>query len=196
MERWAGKVAVVTGASAGIGAEICKDLVKAGMIVAGLARRKDRVQALKLEIPSDARGKLYAVKCDITKDDDITKALGWVLFELGSIDVLINNAGIVRLGSVLDEGSEAGMRDTLQTNLWATVLFTKRAVEIMRRQKVIGGHVININSVVGHKVPPTAPGEKPVMNVYSASKHGVTAFTEVMRQEFNYDNLKYKITVI
>lgn len=194
MERWEGKVAVVTGASAGIGAEIVKDLVKAGMIVVGLARRKERVEALKKDIPSDAKGKLYAVKCDVSKDDDIVKAFGWIVFELGGIDVLVNNAGIVRTCSAMDEGNEDLLREVLQTNLWGLIMCTKKAVEIMKRKKVIGGHIININSIAGHSVPILSTG-KPYFNVYPSSKYGVTAFTEVLRQEFNFDNAKFKVTV-
>lgn len=198
MDRWRGKVAVVTGASSGIGAAICKDLVKAGMIVAGLARRKNRVEALKNEIPSDAPGKLYAVKCDISKDDDVVKAFGWILFELGGVDVLINNAGITRSVSITSEGNEEDLRAVLQTNLWGLIMCTKKAVEIMKRKNVIGGHIININSVVGHSVPYLSiPGfnQKPSFNVYPSSKYAITALNEVLRQEFNFDNAKYKITV-
>lgn len=194
MERWSGKVAVVTGASSGIGSAIVIDLVKAGMIVVGLARRKNRVEALKKEIPSNATGKLYAVKCDITKDDDIVKAFAWIVFELGAIDVLVNNAGVLSFGSLLEEGNEEKLKNTLQTNVWGLIMCTKKAVEIMKRKKIVGGHVININSVVGHKVI-RSYGRQPMTNVYSSSKFAVTALTEVLRQEFAFDNLKMKVTV-
>ncbi len=194
MERWAGKVAVVTGASSGIGAAIVVDLVKAGMIVVGLARRKNRVEALKKDIPSNATGKLYAVKCDITRDDDIVKAFGWIVFELGGIDVLVNNAGIAKLMSLLEEGNEESLKNTLHTNLWGLVACTKKAVEIMRRKKTVGGHFININSIVGHKVI-SSLGQQPVSNIYPASKFAVTALTEVLRQEFNFEKMKMKVTV-
>jgi len=197
MERWAGKVAVVTGASSGIGAAIVIDLVKAGMIVVGLARRKDRVIALKQEIPSNATGKLYPVKCDITKDDDIVKAFGWVVFELGGIDVLINNAGITRPMSLFEEGNEVALKTVLQTNVWGLVMCTKKTVEIMRRKKIVGGHVININSVVGHKVVnENRSGYQPQSNIYPASKFAVTALTEVFRQEFAFEDMKMKVTSI
>ncbi|XP_037045369.1 farnesol dehydrogenase-like [Bradysia coprophila] len=195
MERWSGKVAVVTGASSGIGAAIVIDLVKAGMIVVGLARRKDRVEALKKDIPSNATGKLYAVKCDITRDDDIVKAFGWIVFELGGIDVLVNNAGIVKMIPLLEEGNEDSLKSVLQTNLWGLVLCTKKAVEIMRRKKTVGGHIININSIAGHKVIGSF-GRQPVSNVYPCSKFGVTALTEVLRQEFAFENMKMKVTSI
>lgn len=68
MERWVGKVAVVTGASAGIGAAIAIDLSKAGMIVVGFARRVERIEELKALIPSSATGSLQAFKCDVLKE--------------------------------------------------------------------------------------------------------------------------------
>lgn len=64
----------------------------------------------------------------------------------------------------------------------------------MKREQVTGAHIININSVVGHKVHYNAT-RKPLLNVYPASKFGVTAFNEVLRQEFNFDELKFKVTV-
>lgn len=194
MERWSGKVAVVTGASSGIGSAIVVDLVKAGMIVVGLARRKDRVEALKKEIPSNSTGKLYAVKCDITKDDDIVKAFGWIVFELGGIDVLVNNAGIARAMSLIEEGNEDELKSVLQTNVWGLIMCTKKTVEIMRRKKIVGGHVVNINSIVGHKVLHNH-GQKPHTNVYTPSKFAVTALTEVLRQEFAFEDMKMKVTV-
>lgn len=170
------------------------DLVKAGMIVVGLARRKNRVEALKKDIPSNSKGKLYAVKCDITKDDDIVRAFGWIMFELGGIDVLVNNAGIGKGTSLLDEGNEEDLKSVLQTNVWGLIMCTKKTVEIMKRKKIVGGHVININSVVGHKVL-NFVGQKPQLNVYPASKFAVTALTEVLRQEFAFENMKMKVTV-
>ncbi|KAJ6642490.1 Farnesol dehydrogenase [Pseudolycoriella hygida] len=195
MERWSGKVAVVTGASSGIGSAIVVDLVKAGMIVVGLARRKNRVEDLKKQIPSNSTGKLYAVKCDITKDDDIVRAFGWIVFELGGVDVLVNNAGIVKLMPLLEEGNEDTLKSILQTNLWGLVMCTKKAVEIMKRKKIVGGHVININSVVGHKVIGSY-GQQPQVNVYPSSKFAVTALTEVLRQEFAFEKMNMKVTSI
>lgn len=198
MDRWINKVAVVTGASAGIGAAICKDLVRAGMIVVGLARRKERIEALRADIPSNATGKLYAFTCDVAKDDDIERAFAWIESELGAVHVLINNAGIVRMGTITGEGScEKDLQDTLRTNVWGTVQCTRKAVEIMKRKKIIGAHVILINSIVGHKVvqPLGGPGAHPTFNVYPVSKFGITALGQVLQQEFNADGLQYKLTV-
>lgn len=95
MERWNGRVAVVTGASSGIGAAICQELVKAGMIVCGLATRKDKVEQLRLSL-FGAEGQLNAVDCDITSEQSVKTAYTWIEKTYGGIDLLINNAGVVR----------------------------------------------------------------------------------------------------
>lgn len=95
MERWNGRVAAVTGATSGIGAAICQELVKAGMIVCGLSRRKDKVEQLRLSL-FGAEGQLNAVECDITNEQSVKQAYTWIEKTYGGIDLLINNAGVVR----------------------------------------------------------------------------------------------------
>lgn len=95
MERWEGRVVVVTGASSGIGAAICVELCQAGMIVCGLAKRKDKVEALRVRC-FGASGQLNAVECDITSEISVKQAYTWIEKTLGGIDMLVNNAGVVR----------------------------------------------------------------------------------------------------
>lgn len=195
MDRWLGKVAVVTGASSGIGAAIAIELVKSGLIVVGLARRKERVEQLRDQIPSDAKGKLHAFQCDVSDDGSIVEAFKWIESEFGAVHVLINNAGIAIFGRIIDEGNEEDLRSILQTNLWGAVLCTKKAVEIMKRHKVTGAHIVNMNSAAGHSVFHLVPGEPQNLSMYPPTKFGLRALTEVSRQEFNHDNLQFKVTV-
>lgn len=95
MERWEGKVAVVTGATSGIGASICTELCRSGMIVCGLARRKDKVEQLRASLFGSS-GQLNAVECDITSEQSVKQAFSWIEKTLGGIDLLVNNAGVVR----------------------------------------------------------------------------------------------------
>lgn len=95
MERWEGKIAVVTGASAGIGASIVELLAKAGLRVVALARRLERLEELAAKL-SGAKGTVYPKKCDLNKEEDILSVLDWADTELGGIDVLINNAGFAK----------------------------------------------------------------------------------------------------
>lgn len=192
MDRWIGKVAVVTGASAGIGAAIAIDLTKAGMIVIGLARRQERVDELKAQLPSTVTGVLHSYKCDVSDETQVIAAFAWIVAEFGGVDVLINNAGIVRTTQLIAPNNSKDVRDVLNTNVLALVWCTREAFASMKGRGV-DGHVVLINSVVGHIVP-VIPGT-PSINIYPPSKHAVTAMTEVLRQEFQAEGTKIKITV-
>ncbi|KAF4522426.1 hypothetical protein B566_EDAN012326, partial [Ephemera danica] len=93
MERWVGRVAIVTGASAGIGADIARLLAENGMRVVGVARRVHRVQELAEEMKG-CKGEIHAVHGDVTKEEDVLRVVKWTRDTLGGADVLVNNAGI------------------------------------------------------------------------------------------------------
>jgi len=99
MERWSGKVALVTGASAGIGAAIAEQLVLDGMKVVGLARRVERVEEIRDRLKG-AKGELYPYKGDVGKAEDIEAVFKWIKEKFGGIHVLVNNAGIARNGNI------------------------------------------------------------------------------------------------
>ncbi|KAF2897566.1 hypothetical protein ILUMI_08609 [Ignelater luminosus] len=188
MNRWKGKVVVVTGASAGIGAAITEALVVSGLKVVGLARRKERVEALAKHLENEP-GRLYAVKTDISNEEEVIGAFEWIKNNLGAISILINNAGIIR-GTNLIDGDTKMWKETLDTNVLGLCVATREAIRSMKDNN-IDGHIIHINSIAGHMVPPL-----PYFNVYPASKHAVTALTETLRQELNTFKSKIKITSI
>ena len=195
MNRWVGKVAVVTGASSGIGAAIVVDLVKAGVIVVGLARRVQRVEELRNKITLLESGKLYAVQCDVTKEEDIKKSFEWIETKLGGVDILVNNAGIIRQTNLLSPDNTVAIKEILDTNVMGVVLCTREAFKSMKKRSV-DGHIVIINSIIGHKVPYFG-GELPCTNMYPSSKFAVTAMTEVLRQELQMEGTKRtKITVL
>ncbi|XP_043266246.1 farnesol dehydrogenase-like [Colletes gigas] len=175
MDRWAGKVAVVTGASAGIGAAIVKQLVRNGMMVAGLARRVDKVKELA-ESLEDCSGKLHAVECDVSKEESVVSAFAWVQENLGPVNVLVNNAGMTKESSLI-EGSLEDWRTVFDTNVLGLCLCTREAVRSMRETGE-EGIVININSLAGERVP-FIPG----FSVYPASKRAVVALAQTLRHE-------------
>lgn len=193
MERWIEKTAVVTGASSGIGAAIVLDLVKAGVNVVGLARRKERIDALRDKIPATASGKLYAIKCDLTQETDIKNSFNWIEANLGGIDILINNAGIIKTMNLLDPQNTDNLRETIDTNVLGVVLCSREAFQSMKKRNV-NGHIIHINSCAGHKIPYFV-GLYPSFNIYPSTKFAVTAMTEVMRQELQSFDTKIKVTV-
>lgn len=192
MDRWVGKVAVVTGASSGIGAATAVSLAKAGLKVVGLARRTELVEKLKDQIPKNATGSLIARKCDLSNEEEIKETFAWIIKQYRGVDVLVNNAGILNPTSLSGTGNSDLVRQTLDVNVLGLVFCTREAYQNMKSRGV-AGHVIHINSIVGHGIPFLVGN--PSLNMYPPSKHAVTAITEVHRQEFIADDSKVKVTV-
>ncbi|XP_001659308.2 farnesol dehydrogenase-like [Aedes aegypti] len=190
MDRWGGKVAVITGASSGIGAAIAKDLAKAGMVVVGLARRVERIDALKEHLPESARDRLHAFSCDVCKEETILEAFKWVEEMFGGVDVLINSAGIGHHTELFAANNTEMLRDVIDTNVLGLVLCSREAFQSMKK-RAVNGHIVHINSIAGHKV-----FNHPTINIYSASKFAVTAITETMRNEMLTAGTHVKVTSI
>lgn len=129
------------------------------------------------------------MKTDLTEECDVLKAFEWIKINLGSVHILVNNAGCAMANANLINGDTDLWRKTLDLNVLGLCVVTRETVKCMRENNV-DGHIININSVGGHKVPIC-----PKFNVYSASKFAVTALTETFRQELNSVGGKIKITV-
>merc|ERR1712008_153919 len=175
MERWANRVAVVTGASVGIGAAISKLLCQNGMKVVGCARRVEKIQ----EIKDDGFPTLYPYKCDMTKEQEIMDMFKWVEEhpELGKVDVCIPNAGYSKDKCLLD-GTMDEWRGMLEVNVLSLQLCTQLAIKSMLKNKIDDGQVILVNSMSGHRVAPSAK-----TRFYTATKFAVTALLEGWRQE-------------
>lgn len=196
MDRWQGKVAVVTGASAGIGAAIALELCLHGVTVCGWARRKERIDELRQQLPTAARARLHAVRCDMASEADIVAAMEWTCRQLGGVDILVNNAGCLRSGvALLDAGNTAALRETMDVNVMGVALATREAMLSMRQRRVTAGHIVLINSVAGHRVAYMV-GQRGSENLYHSSKHAVTAMTEVLRQELQELGSPVKVTSI
>lgn len=192
MEKWTGKIAVVTGASAGIGSAIVVDLAKAGINVIGLARRAERVEALAEEHKA-LKGKIHARKCDVSQESDIKATFKWIEETFGGVDILVNNAAKLAYTDILThDDNSTELCDVIQTNLIGLILCCQEAFRSMSKRDVYG-YIININSVSGHMYTTKPEWHE---NIYPASKHGVTAATEVMRTELaGMKNLKIRISV-
>ncbi|KAK5638858.1 hypothetical protein RI129_013153 [Pyrocoelia pectoralis] len=134
-------------------------------------------------------GKFYSIQADVSKEEDILKAFEWVEKNLGTVHILVNNAGL-RKPTNLIEGSTEMWKEMFDTNVLGLCIATREAVKSMKKGNV-DGHIIHINSTVGHKVI-----YMPQSNVYPASKFAVTALTETLRQELNSIGSKIKITSI
>ncbi|KAB7508039.1 putative oxidoreductase [Armadillidium nasatum] len=175
MERWTGRVALVTGASVGIGATVCEALVRSGLKVVGAARGVDQVRALS-ESLKDAKGSLLPIKCDLTKESDIRNLFNKIKEEFGGVDICINNAGLSN-GKKLLEGTVEEMREMTDVNIIALCLCSQLAIKSMKERGVDDGHIINISSISGHAVFPHSS------RFYAATKFAVRAITEGLRQE-------------
>lgn len=163
-----GRVAVITGASSGIGAATTRALAAEGYTVALLARRLDRIEALAAEVGNGA----IAIQADVTDRDQLVAAAGRVRDELGGADVLVNNAGVMLLGPFSSE-----RRDDYRTMIEANLLGAITVTEVFLEQLTGGGgDVINISSVAGR----TARAGN---GVYAATKWGINGWSEALRQE-------------
>jgi NADP-dependent 3-hydroxy acid dehydrogenase YdfG len=175
----AGKVALVTGASSGIGEGTALALAEAGATVVVAARRADRLDGLvrKIEV---AGGKALALAGDMTVEAEAIRAVEDTVARLGRIDILINSAGVMQAGGVenadLDE-----YRRVFDINLFATLYTCKAAVPHMLKQGA--GDIVTISSLAGRKGGPQT-------NAYSASKHAVNSMTDAMRQELGGRNIR------
>ena len=192
MDKWSKKVAVVTGASSGIGSTIASKLVEHGVIVIGLARRVDRIQTLAKSLESET-GTLVAMQCDVTNEKDVKSVFQTIDQHYGPISILINNAGVARNANLM-EGPLEKLREVVETNLMGVVTCTICALESMKQVASPGekpfGHIVNINSVLGHFIP-----QLPFLNIYPATKFGITAYTEILRQELRNAATNIRVTV-
>ncbi|RBY79075.1 oxidoreductase [Blastococcus sp. TF02-09] len=166
-----GKVALVTGASSGIGEATAEALAAAGAAVAIGARRRDRLDALADRLRSDGATVLQ-LDLDVTDEQACVDAVARTRAELGGLDVLVNNAGVMLLGTIVGADPE-DWRRMLSTNVLGLMYMTHAAIEGMVEQ---GCGVVNVSSVAGRVARKGA-------GVYNASKWAVNAFSESLRQE-------------
>lgn len=183
MERWNGKVALVTGASSGIGREVARALAAAGMKVAVSARRADRLQELEDELG----GETIVAPADLRDEAAILSVFERIRSAWGGVDVLVNSGGLGRSAPLL-EGPVEAWREMLQVNVLGISICTKLAVEDMRRRGDCG-HVFHISSMSAHRVPGGS-------GMYAASKFAVRALTEALRKELRHAGSNIRVTAI
>jgi NADP-dependent 3-hydroxy acid dehydrogenase YdfG len=176
-------VAVVTGASSGIGEATVRSLAAEGAAVVAGARRKERLHGLVEEVTRDG-GKAIAVECDLTDEQQAHALVDRAIEEFGRIDILVNNAGVMLLSKV-EKGLSDEWRQMFDVNVLGLLYATDAAVEAMKGQG--SGHIVNVSSVAGRKTRPTG-------GVYSGTKFAVNAISEGMRQELLEDGIR--ITII
>src|ERR1700677_518659 len=167
-----GQVVAVTGASSGIGEATALACARAGAAVALAARRLDRIQELAERIVQEG-GQALAVQTDVGEEEQARTFVQRAHSELGRLDVLVNNAGVMLLGPIENASTEEWRR-MIHANVFGVLYCTHAALPLMRDQG--SGHILNVSSVAG-RVARAGSG------VYNLTKFGVGAFSESLRQE-------------
>ena len=178
-----GTVALVTGASSGIGEATARTLARAGAKVAIAARRKDRLEALASEIGG------LVIEADISDRDQAVAAVERTVGELGRLDTVINNAGVMLLGQAADQSLDDWQR-MVDINVNGLLYVAHAAIEPLLAaaadspRKV--SDLVNISSIAGRRANRGSA-------VYNLTKHGVGAFSEALRQEFAKRHLRVSL---
>ena len=178
-----GKVALVTGASSGIGAATAIALAEEGAKVVLSARRADRMQEVAERIKG-AGGSAIAIIGDVSVEADADRMVSETVNAYGQIDIVVNNAGVMLLGPIADADLE-DWRRMININVLGLMYVTHAALPHMKSRNA--GHIVNISSTAGRMARAGA-------GVYNASKWGVGAFSESLRQELH--KTKIRVTII
>ncbi|XP_076458995.1 uncharacterized protein LOC143292519 [Babylonia areolata] len=190
-EGWVGRVAVVTGASSGIGASVARALVCLGMNVLGCTAFPEPVQALAQEL-EDERGTLTAVRCDVSNEGEMKALFKHIRADplLGTVHVMVANAGIAHEAPLLS-GETSEWRDMLDVNVLGLMISVREAVRLMEEKDVNDGHIFLINSLLGCR----AVSNKN-FHFYTATRFMTTALTEGIRNELREKNTNTRVSAI
>jgi len=183
-----GKIAVVTGASIGVGEQISLRLVKAGVQVIGCARSEERLKSTADRINEQGPGNMHAFVCDITKEDQVRALFAFVKEKFGKVHICVNNAGIAHAAPLLS-GDFKEWRTMYEVNVLGLSMCTQEACKLMEQSGINDGHVVMLNSVAGHNVLNLAV-------FYSSTKFAVTCLAEGLRQELRAKKSKTRVTSI
>jgi NADP-dependent 3-hydroxy acid dehydrogenase YdfG len=167
-----GQVVAVTGASSGIGEATALACARAGAAVSLAARRLDRIEQLAERIVGEG-GTAIAVETDVGEEDQAQRFVERTGSELGRLDVLVNNAGVMLLGPIAGAPTEEWRR-MIHANVFGVLYCTHAALPLMQEQGT--GHIVNVSSVAGRFA-------RAGSGVYNLTKFGVGAFSEALRQE-------------
>ncbi len=176
------KIAIITGGTKGIGFAIAEALLKSGVKVFICGRNKIQLRS-SLNILSEF-GEVAGISCDVRDEEEIDAMFAECLKRFGSVDILINNAGVGIFGKTVEETSFIEFEYTLETNLYSVFHTCKKVIPLMKERN--GGYIFNISSIAGQNAHPK-------MATYNASKYALNGFTEALMQEVRQDNIKVSL---
>lgn len=176
------QTAIIVGASRGIGASLARELASRGYRLGLLARNQEQLQTLAEELRAQGTA-VSTAALDVTVQEQVSTVLGGLMQELGQVDVLIANAGVLGWRKAGD-GNLAEDRRILETNLFGAIAVIDAAVAKFKQQK--GGHVVGISSISAYR---GIPGS----GAYSASKAALTNYLEALRMEVGSKNIAVTI---
>jgi NADP-dependent 3-hydroxy acid dehydrogenase YdfG len=187
-DRLDGTVALVTGASSGIGAATAQALVAQGASVALAARRVDNLESLAAQL-RDQGGTALVIETDVTDESQARAAVEQTVSELGRLDTLINNAGVMLLGPIVDAPIEEWQR-MVQLNVLGLMHCAHSALPHLLRAAENGprrvADLVNVSSVAGRQA-------RSGSGVYNATKHAVGAFSDSLRQEITRRHVRVSL---
>lgn len=166
------KIALITGAGTGIGAAVASAFLTDGWTTILTGRRLDKLDATGASAIG-AKGRAVPIACDVSKPDEVDALFAQIEQEFGRLDLLFNNAGIGSKGAPIDEIPVQTWLDVVNVNLTGSFLCARGAFGLMRRQKPMGGRIINNGSISAHA---PRPGSVP----YTATKHAITGLTKTL----------------
>ena len=180
MNSLAGKVAVVTGSSKGIGYAIAEALVRAGASVSVSARNQLEVSEAAARLNGLRQGRALGVPCDVQSLEQVHELISRTVAEFGGLDILVNNAGVGSFAPVTELSVEQWDR-IIATNLSGVFYCCREAIPQLRKRG--GGWIINIASLAGKNAMPGG-------TAYNASKFGLVGFSEALMLDVRYDNIR------
>lgn len=188
MAELEGTVAIITGASSGIGEATARVLAQRGASVSLVARRKERLDALAAEI-EDGGGRALAIEADVSDQKQAAAAIEQTVAELGRLDTLVNNAGLMLLGPIVDAPLEEWER-MIAVNvlglLYCTHAGLRHLLSAAEKEPRQVADIVNVSSVAGRRASRNA-------GVYNLTKFGVNAFSESLRQEVTRQHVRVSL---
>ncbi|MER6489654.1 SDR family NAD(P)-dependent oxidoreductase [Streptomyces griseorubiginosus] len=177
------RVVLITGASRGIGRAVALAFAREGALLVLAARSAERLARVEGEVRA-LGSEALSVPTDVTSPDEVTALVEAAVSRFGRIDVLVNNAGIGKVGCVESETFEDDVRQTMRASLFGMINVTRRVLPVLRRQG--SGAIVNMSSVMGRKAFAR-------FGSYAIVMHGVSAFSDSLRQEVAGDGIRVSV---